>query len=67
LASFCLVTVIAASYTHNRNAWDPSMAEQDYPKCFTIPRSGNEVLQVASTNLDEVLLEISAKRLARFA
>jgi len=43
------------------------MAEQDYPKCFPIPRSGNEVLQVASTNLDEVLLEISAKRLARFA
>ncbi len=43
------------------------MAEQDYPKCFPIPRTGNEALQVASTNLNEVLIEISAKRLARFA
>jgi len=34
---------------------------------LTNPPTGNEALQVASTNLNEVLLEISAIRLTRFA
>ena len=42
-------------------------AEQELSKGLTILRTGNEALQVASTNLNEVLLEISAKRLTRFA
>ncbi|PYX13126.1 MAG: hypothetical protein DMG84_20195 [Acidobacteria bacterium] len=36
-------------------------AEQELSKGLTILRTGNEALQVASTNLNEVLLEISSK------
>lgn len=40
------------------------MGEEELSKCLPTLRTGNEALQVASTNPNEVLLETSAFKLS---